>query len=309
MALRRDAGSDAVVTGGTAIAFDTPYPIGSSYIVFANCYDGSGDVGYNITVQSVNGFTVVPLVDATFEWEAVQLGTEEVPDIVASGRLSRDWTAGDFWAEAVRDAGIEIPPLFQFERFQLIQRAVEAVASQLYGLYGNDYMTDTEVTITSNEISLTTLRIMRGGQQMRISLSSVISSATVQFYPVSELEFNNFRSSSQNNKGLFRYTFAGETIKVQKHSDSAVYGTPVTLTYPRVPIKALTDAQKLDLPDGLPMEIASYTLRSRLLERYGTEKNKKDYTQQVATLIQRVYDQFGVAIDLTETQQKAKVLV
>jgi hypothetical protein len=57
------------------------------------------------------------------------------------------------------------------------------------------------------------------------------------------------------------------------------------------------------------MEIASYTLRSRLLERYGTEKNKKDYTQQVATLIQRVYDQFGVAVDLTEAQQKAKVLV
>lgn len=301
--LRREAGSNTVVPAGTVISFNTPYPIGSDYIIFANCYDSSGDVGYKITVKNEYGFTVVPLVNATFEWESVQLGSE----VAASGRLSRDWTAGDFWVETIRDLGVEAPPLFQFERFQLIQRTIESVASQLYGLYGNDYMTSAEVTITNNEISLTPFRIMRGGHQVRMILSSVVNGNIVQFYPVSEHEFNRFRQTSQNNKGLFRYTFNGETIKVQKHVGSLSYGAPVTLLYPRVPIKALADSQKLDLPDGLPMEIASFVLRNKLRERYGREK--KDYTGDVAALIRRVYEQFGVAVDLSEIQDKAKALV
>lgn len=305
--LRNDTGRNSVVTAGTLITFGVPYPVGSTYNIFANCYDDSGDVGYNITTQTEYGFTVVPLRDSTFEWEAAQVGEYETAEITPSGRLSRDWKAGDFWMEAVRDIGVDVPPLFHFERFNLIDRAVQAVAGQVYGLYGNDYMTDQEVTITDDQISLTTLRIMRGGQQARLSISSTAG----YFFPVSEIEYNKFRSTSQNNKGLYRYTFGGETIKFQKHSDSADYGNNIIVSYPRTPLKALTDTQYLDLPDGLPIFIALYALKCILVERYGKDKEKDKglYVKQMETLLARLFQQYGVALDLSEVQQKAKALI
>lgn len=54
--------------------------------------------------------------------------------------LSRRYTAWSFYAEAMRDiqTNQEVP---DFEKFNLINRAVEAVVGEFYALMANDYMT------------------------------------------------------------------------------------------------------------------------------------------------------------------------
>ena len=52
---------------GVDVVFATAMP-SRDYDVVANCYDGSGIVGYYIINQTVNGFTVISVSDAIFDY-------------------------------------------------------------------------------------------------------------------------------------------------------------------------------------------------------------------------------------------------
>jgi hypothetical protein len=60
--------------------------------------------------------------------------------------LSRDYTAIDLWREAIRDMG-DAANVLQFEKFDLVNRAVKTIAGQFYDLMANAYMTEAYATL------------------------------------------------------------------------------------------------------------------------------------------------------------------
>lgn len=66
-------GSVAVVEAGTEVTLLTPYVAGSTYLILASCRNVDGDVGYLISDITVSGFTVTPVVDATFSYLCIKL--------------------------------------------------------------------------------------------------------------------------------------------------------------------------------------------------------------------------------------------
>ena len=177
MALQRESNTNAITTAGTFVPFATAFP-DTNYNVFKNCYNTFGDVGVTIT-KATTGFTAVPVENATIEWEAVAYGTE-VGVIIPTGRLSRDWTAGLFWANMVRDLQADKIKLHHFEKFDLIDRACQVVAAQIYGLVANLYLTEQTVSVVNDRISLAALRIMGLGQQVKLELEANVQTSIEQ---------------------------------------------------------------------------------------------------------------------------------
>ncbi len=63
--------SEAVVTAGTTITFDSPL-VSTNYTVGIICYDGSGNnVDYMLTEKATTGFKITPAVDGTIEYIAI----------------------------------------------------------------------------------------------------------------------------------------------------------------------------------------------------------------------------------------------
>ena len=88
------SGSVSIDVSGTDIVFLTPMP-SINYDIVANCYDNSGAVGYYITNQTVDGFTVVPVGDATFVYIAKIVGEIAIYNIKSN-------------SIAVTDAGTDV---------------------------------------------------------------------------------------------------------------------------------------------------------------------------------------------------------
>lgn len=301
MSLRREANINVpVVTAGTHVSFDSPWT-GLSYVVFKNCWNSFGDVGCNITNKTASGFDVLPVEDGYIDWEAVQTGAE-----VVSGRLSRDWTAGNLWIEAVRNTAGTLDKIFNFERFNMIDHAVQTVAGQFYSVFGNRYVRENTRTVTSSRITISNLRIMHSGQELRLKLWSTLDDGNkVRFVPCTYEELVSFRSCPQYRKKIM-YSHEGDFIELAKGTSvDADYGGNVSILYPSVPIKALNDSTYIDLPDGIPTQLVLVTLEMGIVRRF--DMQKRDRSQEVAGLLSALYNQFGVTMNLTKDDQEKKV--
>lgn len=62
------------VSGAHAVTFAAPF-VSDNYWVKVRCYDSFGVVGYSITNQTKNGFTITPLVEANVDYEAIEYET------------------------------------------------------------------------------------------------------------------------------------------------------------------------------------------------------------------------------------------
>jgi len=69
--------------------------------------------------------------------------------------LSRNWTANEIWLEAFRDVGFDQNSPIVIERFQLVNRAVDKVATEFSGILWPSYMEQaTIVTSTSGNFGV-----------------------------------------------------------------------------------------------------------------------------------------------------------
>jgi len=215
--------------------------------------------------------------------------------------LSRNTTAAEIWREAFRDVGAEAAA-FSFERFNLINRAVQRVFDTFSGLMKDAYMDSATVTVSSVAISLSSLQIARS---LAVNMS-LESSATNYVDPVSISEVRTFRTGALQNLNRIVWAYAGDSLLVAKGTSIASdYGTTITLRYPRVPAEVALDATALDLPDGAPVSLATEVLKKLLSQRI---KRPIDNSTDISRLVAEMHQSYGIGISNEEIEKKTQSL-
>ena len=239
----------------------------TSYTLVWMCYDPTTleTVGCTIdpALRTVTGFTAEAIIDAVLEYQAQEYGSE-IALIPQSGLLSRDWTAKKFYAELVRDLGLTTRNAVYGERFNIINRAIAAAVASNSAVLGNAYnSTQTIVSTTATDVSISNVRMQLGGPEQRIAMHSSLSNF------VDEVEFEElhcFRSAAYQNKGRIVWTRKGDMLYFDRSTSLASYGTR-TMHYTRQPELCTADADMLDFPDAL-MQAAITEGKKILAQRY-----------------------------------------
>jgi hypothetical protein len=156
-------------------------------------------------------------------------------------------------------------------------------------------------TAGNNVISLAGLRIMRNGQNIEFELSST---ATTNTEAVTQKEVDTFQTGGTNSKKLV-WCFTGDNINFDYGSGLSSAGT-LTLRYPKLPDWAVTLTENIDMPDGIAIEIMILYLRGLIQQRmFGKKENTEN---QMANLIQRMYQVFGGEVTMQVIKDNAKAL-
>jgi hypothetical protein len=299
-----NTGVVSVTTGGTIVTLDTPFT-GTSYTLIWHCYDPtdpSASIGCTVDTSlfAKTHFHVVPYANGTFHYYASEgiVGT-----VAPTGRLSRDYTVLKLWQEAVRDFNAETKTLLDFERFRLVDRAVASVAGTLYPQLSKAYKTELSVSSSADKISLAGIRVNLSGGQVGLIVEST---GTKAVGAVTEEEVSAFRASAAQNLKRIIWAFSGESLLLAKGSSLSTYGT-LTLRYPRVPCLAVADTDLVDLPDGIPMEMAILKLKSLIALRVGEQSPEID--SQMSSMLKTFYGQLGVQASLEEIKTKTAAIL
>jgi hypothetical protein len=132
-------------------------------------------------------------------------------------------------------------------------------------------------TVTSNKISLSGLRMMMAGQQIKLELLSSTSGVTVKAGSMRDVD--TFRTSGAN-KNTILWGINGDYIQFTT-GDSVVQGT-LTLRYPKMADLLSTNAGIIDLPDGVAIEMATVYLKGLMQQRIsGDKEDNKSELQQL----------------------------
>ena len=167
-----------------------------------------------------------------------------------------------------------------------------------------DYCMVAATTISTNVISLSSLSIMRMGQQVRMILESsalpnhVCTPATVE-------ELNMFRTSNRHNLNKIVFAYSGDELLLKKGDSLTNYGT-MTLRYPRTPTPVSSDTHYVDIPDSTPIAIAILYLRKLLAQRLKIEI--KPVESEMVSLIGNLLQSYGVTAKMEEIQKKVEAL-
>jgi len=215
--------------------------------------------------------------------------------------VSRDFTAGRIWAEAVRDVGGDAHLIPHWERFLLINRAVTTSAPLWYGLVSIAYMVRATATPTGDTVSLRLLRPMQSALH-KVELESTVTNAVEA---VSTLALNRWRSSAVQNRKKIVFSVAGDRVFLKKGDGLTSYGT-LTLRYPRVPIEVTADTDKVDVPDDSAIQIVLSFLKKILAERM---KVKADYSDEIVRAVQAINAAFGIETELEEVKSRVAKLM
>jgi hypothetical protein len=216
--------------------------------------------------------------------------------------LSQDMTAARFWQEVVRDTGTDVLVPLNFERFSIINRAVDDVAGVIFELYFDSYLKGGTLTLTGDSASLTGLRVRRESVA-RISVSSSV--LTKPCTAVSISSYIGFRAGAAQNRNEITFTIQGDNVLFTKGASLSSYGT-VTIYYPALPTEVAADSDKVDLPDGTPIAIAILRAKKILADRY--QRPQVDYSEQYSTLLQNLYNAFNINLSKEEISEKVRAI-
>lgn len=166
-----------------------------------------------------------------------------------------------------------------------------------------DYAMMASTGVTSDVLSLASLRMFRNGQQDTLEFES---SSTTNVEYLKTLAFRKWSTTAQQNKNALAFMFAGVNLYMKKGSSTSSYGT-IYPWYPKLPDLLAADADGVDVPDGAPMELVIFYLRSLIMIRLGQEVPNDDKDLEVT--IKRLYATYGSAKINNETvKQKASAL-
>ncbi len=164
-----------------------------------------------------------------------------------------------------------------------------------------DYAIMAATTLTSDAISIASLRMARAGQQIGLELESTV---TTSIRYMTSLEINMWRTSEEGNSNSIAVALSGTTLLLKKGSELSSYGT-LTLRYPKVPDSLATEDDYADIPDGVIPEIVIISLRSAIARRLG---KKTDEQPQLEALIRKLYQTFNMEVDAEVLKEKAQAL-
>ena len=156
-------------------------------------------------------------------------------------------------------------------------------------------------SVSGNTISLSGLRIMMTGQQIKIELFSTTPNVTVKAGTTREID--TFKTFGVNRNTII-WAISGDSI-VFVYGDSVTLGSLV-LRYPRVPNLVSSDSDSIDLPDGIAIEIAILYLKGLLQQRLTGQKQNNE--QEMQTLVQRMQQTFAGEVDAEVVKEKVLAL-
>jgi len=149
----------------------------------------------------------------------------------------------------------------------------------------------------SRVLSLASLPMMRTGQTLNLTLEST---ATKAVQAVSVEDVRMFQPNGPQNKTKIVWAYSGDEIIYDIGGSLANAGT-LTVRYPRVPTQVVADTDYLDLPDGMPIQIALLLLKQML-------SSPQDTRGDMARLLVDFYRSKGVAMSEEEIQKKVEAL-
>ena len=157
-------------------------------------------------------------------------------------------------------------------------------------------------TPTGQVLDITTLRLMRTGQPIKLELETT---ATIQLEACTSGEIFKFDTTDPGNANKIVWAYSGDQILLAKGSTLATYGT-FTLRYPRIPNALTSDADSIDLPDGAAISISMLLTKSYIAER-GQEKSP-DVSAEMEYYIKSMYRTFGQEADAERVKEKVIAL-
>ena len=170
-----------------------------------------------------------------------------------------------------------------------------------------EYVLLAKTAPTSDIASLSSIDMMRQGQQVRLKLFSslITSTSAVRTKPATIEEIKIFRASANQNKNLILFALSGNNLYLAKGSSLTSYGT-LTLYYPGMPLDVTADASNLDIPKGTPYELAIMQWEKTLRRRNGMPE--PDLTKEIQTHIQNLYRTYGAEISATDEKERINKL-
>ncbi len=154
---------------------------------------------------------------------------------------------------------------------------------------------------TSDKISLSSLRIMMTGQQIKFQLKSSTSGVTIK--PATMSEIDNFRTTGVNRKTIV-WAINGDYLEIAYGADVTL-GT-LTFRYPKVPDLVTSSATGIDLPDGAAIEITILYLKGLIQQRLTGRKDNNDV--RMSELINNLYSTFGQEVNAEVNKEKVIAL-
>lgn len=168
-----------------------------------------------------------------------------------------------------------------------------------------DYVIMAATAPTGNVINLSSLRMLRYGSKLRLS---VYSSATTVVDPESESAYEKFRSSAERNLRRIIWITVGDYLYMKKGDDLSSYGT-LRIKYPRLTLARTSDGDYVDLLDGAMAEIGIIVLKNLIAKRanisYDPAKDKDDLNRLITSL----YNSQGGEIQKELKQQKIETIL
>lgn len=154
----------------------------------------------------------------------------------------------------------------------------------------------------ANAISIGSLPVMRAAQGIRLALESTSTQAVEA---ISLEELRAFRPSAPANAKKLVWCVSGSELLYELGDSLDTAGT-LTLRYPRVPEQVYGDQDYLDLPDGIPIQIALLLLKRIIGIRFAG--GAEDTSREMAELIGNLYQGAGVALQGEEIRKKVEAL-
>ena len=214
-------------------------------------------------------------------------------------------------SENLTNADVEKLVVFRIGTVNYVGKVLSVTTTSSFVFDGDIFPTGTAIvnnslsicdtTVQNDTVSLSALRIMRTGSNIKIELSTT---ATATIKPVSQRQLDTFDTGGANNKTIV-WCISGDNLNFKKGADLVSYGT-MTIHYPRVPYLVAADTDMIDLPDGTAMEIALIYLRSLIQRRFGLPQDNNEALMQ--TLINNLYRTFGAEVDAEVVKSKTLAL-
>lgn len=176
-----------------------------------------------------------------------------------------------------------------------------------YGLPASNQASVTEAimaptSVSSDIVSLSSMRVMMTGQQARLSIESSI---TNYISPVSMDELRVWRTSAAQNAAKIVYAISGQNVYLKHGSSLASCGT-LTFHYPRVAKVMTASTDYIDLPDGVAIHLLIIMVRSLVAQRIGVQM--PDVSQEISQKVQMMYQTFGAESTSEEIKKKVEAL-
>lgn len=168
-----------------------------------------------------------------------------------------------------------------------------------------DYVLMSSTPPTGDVINISSLRMLRYGQLLRLEIAST-ASTTVD--AVTSGAFTKFRQYAQQNLNRIVWCIVGDYLYLKKGTALSSYGT-LTLTYPRITLLRTADTDYVDLLDGPMCQIGIIVLKHLIAQRIGVALDKAGDKETLAALITALYKAQGGEISKTNQQQKIDSLL